>query len=67
MRVVMAGTFAVSFELIGAALVPIVESGPSLTPLMYIHVLVVVLAGWYFLWRSPRLSPAMVPPAAEPV
>lgn len=67
MRVVAAGGLAVGFELVGAALVPFVESDPALTPLMYLHVVITVLAGLYFLWRSPRLAPAMVPPVAEAI
>ncbi len=66
-RVMGAGVLAVGFELVGAALVPYVESSPALTPLMYLHVVIAMLAGLYFLWRSPRLKPAMVRPAAEAV
>ena len=66
-RVAAAGAIAVAFEMVGAALVPFVESGPALAPLMYLHVVIAAVAGLYFLWRSPRLAPAMAPPAAEAI
>lgn len=66
-RIVVAGALAVGFELVGAVLVPLVESGPTLAPLMYLHVLLASLAAFYFLWRSPGRRPVHVPPVAEAV
>lgn len=66
-RAVGAATLAVGFELVGAALVPFVEADLTLTPLMYLHVVAAVFAGLYFLWRSPRLTRAMLPPGAEAI
>lgn len=67
LRVAVACAIAAGFELTGAAIVPFVETRPALAPLMYLHVGIVVLAGLFLLWRSPRLRPAMVPPAAAAI
>ena len=64
LRIAGTATLAIGFELVGAALVPMVETEPGLAPAMYVHVVLTIMGAFYFLRREPRLAPRGRPPPA---
>ena len=60
-RVTIGAGAAVAFELVGLGVLPLVQATPSLAPLMYLQVILVVAACVFVLGRPPRLLAMSAP------
>lgn len=59
-RLAYAGAAAIAFELTALGLVPLITAFPALTPILYLHVVLTVLAASWFVFAPARRSSSPV-------